>query len=173
MIIDDNTKYKIDLIRNSCIQSDWNDRQEKHLNGDERIYVEALIGTLAQQANLIPFFHSNQTLLTSWLNRIKLRILVVTPTLWELEAIQSGYLRDKYDLVITDDYVKGFEQPWKNPFYNVKKVLQRTIDQYQNRVDGILGTGDLYGSVFAAYLSEQMNLPGSKTRSLLIFNHKY
>lgn len=63
--MDDDKKYKLDLIRNSCIQSDGKDQQEKHLNGDERIYIEALIGTLAQQTNLIPFSHSNQTLLTS------------------------------------------------------------------------------------------------------------
>lgn len=75
--------------------------------------------------------------------------------------------------MITDDHVKDFGQPWKNPFYNVQKLLQRTIDQYQNRIDGVIGTGDLYGSVFAAYISEKMNLPGSKTRSVLIFNHEY
>ena len=166
-------KYKLDLLRNQCIQSDWNDEQEQELTGNERSYFEALIVTVAQHRGIISYRNLNEKLLFDSLNPAKPRILVVTPTIWELDVINSSDLQDKYDFLITSEDVCEFERPWKKPFYNVHNSLQKVIDQYRNRIDGVLGTGDLYGCIFAAFISSKLSLPGSTIRSVILLSHKY
>lgn len=41
-------KYALDLVRDTCVVSDHDDRNGRPLAGDERVYFEALIGRLAQ-----------------------------------------------------------------------------------------------------------------------------
>lgn len=166
-------KYKLDLLRNTCVQSDWNDEQKQELIGDERNYIEALIGTLAQYQGIIPYMNLNQKLLFDSLNRSKPRILVVTPTIWEIDAIKSSYLQNKYQFLVSNEDLNDFERPWIKPFYNTDSSLQKAIDIYRNRIDGVLGTGDLYGCIFAAYISSKLCLPGSNTRSVVLLSHKY
>lgn len=166
-------KYRLDLVRYTCCQSDWNDEQEQELTGDERTYIEALIGTVAQYQKIIPIMNLNQKLLFDTLNRTKHRILVVTPTVWEMDVIHSPYLQSKYEFIIANDELNDFLRPWKKTFYCILKCLQPTIDMYKNRIDGVLGTGDLYGCVFAAYISSELGLPGTTTKSIIMLCHKY
>ena len=42
-------KYALDLIRGTCVESDWDDRNPRTLSDEEGRYFEALIGTLAEQ----------------------------------------------------------------------------------------------------------------------------
>ncbi len=41
-------KYSLDLIRDTCIESDWRDRDGHPIDGEDRVYFEALIGLLAK-----------------------------------------------------------------------------------------------------------------------------
>lgn len=41
-------KYALDLVRDTCVVSDHDDRNGHPLTGDERVYFEALLGRLAQ-----------------------------------------------------------------------------------------------------------------------------
>jgi hypothetical protein len=48
-----NTKYCIDLVRDTLIESDWNDRPQRILVGAERHYFEALIGLIAKHQGVL------------------------------------------------------------------------------------------------------------------------
>ncbi len=48
----DEHKYALDLIRDTCIESDWNDRQPRVLHQDERLYFEALLGQLSHHQGI-------------------------------------------------------------------------------------------------------------------------
>lgn len=169
-LIINNRKYKLDLLRNTCFQSDWNDQQEEELIQEKRIYFEGLIGVLAQYRGLIPYRNLNEKLF----NRSKPRILLVTPTIWEIDAMKSSFdLQNQYEFLITDENLNDFTKPWKLAFYNVFNNLDKTIDIYRNRIDAVIGTGDFYGSIFSAYISSKLGLPGPSVRSMIILGHKY
>jgi len=48
-----NVKYSLDLIRDTLIESDWNDRSRRLLLGPERRYYEALIGLVAKHQGVL------------------------------------------------------------------------------------------------------------------------
>lgn len=48
----DEHKYSLDLIRDTCIESDWNDRQARVVHHSERLYFEALLGQLAHHQGI-------------------------------------------------------------------------------------------------------------------------
>lgn len=48
-----NTKYCVDLVRDTLIESDWNDRPQRILVGAERHYFEALIGLIAKHQGVL------------------------------------------------------------------------------------------------------------------------
>lgn len=162
-------KYRLDLLRNTCFQSDWNDQQEEELIGEKRIYFEALIGVLAQYKGIIPYRNLNEKLFY----QAKPRILFVTPSIWELDALKSKDLQNQYEFIVTNEDLNDFIKPWKQSFYNIFKILDKTTEIYRNRIDGVMGTGDFYGSLFAAYISSKLGLPGTSVRSIMILSHKY
>ena len=41
-------KYSLDLIRDTNIESDWFDRDQRSIEGEDRVYFEGLIGLLAK-----------------------------------------------------------------------------------------------------------------------------
>lgn len=51
-LLDGERKYTLDLLRDTCIESDRDDRNPRALPDEERRYVEALLGTLAQNQGI-------------------------------------------------------------------------------------------------------------------------
>ena len=47
------SKYSLDLIRDTLIQSDWQDQNPRVLDGAERSYFESLIGLFAKQSGVL------------------------------------------------------------------------------------------------------------------------
>ena len=175
LIIDRQTKYKLDLLRDICYESDWNDRHERVLSGEERVYIEALIGALAQHHGIMPHLNANQALLDATLNRLKPRILVVFPSEWDRDMVAGLELKSKYDFIVTsnDELHEFLGTRRQRYFYNVHRSLRKVIDKYRGRIDGVIGTGECPGSIFSSYIGEQFGLCNPSIAEILRIGHKY
>lgn len=105
---------------------------------------------------------------------VRKRILVLSPSAWDLEELsRPAYQRD-YEFVFHD---AGFyDRPvlLSGLTFDVFASIRRAIDVGRRaRVDGVIGTNDYPASLQAAAVAEGLGLPGAPVDKTLLCHHKY
>ena len=100
------------------------------------------------------------------------RILVVTPTPWELAAIKSPQLQERYEFILCGEDLAADPTWWKALRFDVVRYLKGVARQYGHPIDGVMGTGDYPGCLFSAWLARELHLPGPHPEVVLRMSHK-
>jgi hypothetical protein len=99
-------------------------------------------------------------------------LLVLCPNAWDREALARPEIRDGHEIrVAGDDLVAGVT-PFRALTFDVERWIDRTAARHQRRVDGVIGTGDYPGCMFAAAVAERLGLPSAGARAVVLLSHK-
>ncbi|WP_224360519.1 ATP-grasp domain-containing protein [Hyalangium versicolor] len=101
------------------------------------------------------------------------RVLVVCPGPWDKENIGSRF-RERYELLFHGERL--VEQPSlvAGLRFNVARWIDQSVAMYRDAgLNGILGTGDYPGCMFASLIGEQLGLPVPPPGAVVQLSHKY
>ena len=102
------------------------------------------------------------------------RVLVVSPTAWDLEELSRPTYQRDYEFVFHDAGFYDRHVFLAGLTFDVFASIERAVDAGRRaRVDGVIGTNDYPASLQAAAVAEALGLPGAPVDSALVCQHKY
>lgn len=104
----------------------------------------------------------------------KSKILVVCPTDWERTEIAKPELRSQFEFLICCGELHDSIGLWNALRFDARSYLLDIASRYRDqKITGVLGTGDYPGCIFSAFLAQQLGLPAPSPREAVLLSHKY
>lgn len=102
------------------------------------------------------------------------RVLVLSPTTWDLEELSKPAYERDYEFVFHDAGFYDRAALLAGLTFDVLGSIRRAIDAGRAaRVDAVVGTHDYPSSLQAAAVAEGLGLPGASVERALLCHHKY
>ena len=98
------------------------------------------------------------------------RVLIVFPTDWDRKQLAAceAQWRDRYEILYAQP--NDVDCPWN---YDVLSFIDRAVEEYGGRIDGVFSSSDYPGATVAAAIATRLGLPGSQPETIIRCSHKF
>ncbi|HTD90699.1 MAG TPA: ATP-grasp domain-containing protein, partial [Burkholderiales bacterium] len=100
-------------------------------------------------------------------------ILVLFPKDWDRDELEQPRYRARYTFYYEGFDLFSFPENARLITFNVRRYIDKLVNKYRDRVDGVISNNEQFGALIAAVVAQRLGLPGTDPAVIIAAQHKY
>lgn len=100
-------------------------------------------------------------------------ILVLFPKDWDCAELEHPRYQRNFRFYYEGFDLFSFPQNARLLTFDVRRFIDRLVERYRGRIDGVISNNEHFGALIAAVVAQRLGLPGADPAVIIAAQHKY